>query len=44
MILCDYCGDWFHLDCVEVCENVDNFQCPACKLSDNTSLIYDPQG
>ena len=34
MIACDYCGGWYHGDCVGVTEDtashIETYKCPAC--------------
>ncbi|XP_026448028.1 lysine-specific demethylase rbr-2-like isoform X1 [Papaver somniferum] len=32
MIACDLCEEWYHFDCVKICEPApNNYLCPACK-------------
>ncbi|CAD8155404.1 unnamed protein product [Paramecium pentaurelia] len=35
MIQCETCGEWFHLDCVNIkseeAEQIENYKCPGCQ-------------
>ena len=34
MIMCDYCGDWYHYDCVGIdhviANGIDTYKCQVC--------------
>lgn len=34
MIFCEFCGEWFHLACVnlkpEETEKIEHYKCPGC--------------
>ena len=45
MVLCDYCGDFFHLECVSLSEmeakQMPHYKCPQCTKEPNIDLIYE---
>ena len=46
MIMCDYCGEWYHLECIGVSEeqaiHLKQYRCNACLSQGRASLMYDP--
>lgn len=43
MLMCDYCADFFHPECVNISEEmaltIQKYQCPSCK--DCKELLYE---
>ena len=43
MLMCDYCADFFHLECVNISKeaalSIKHYQCPSC--TENSELLYD---
>ena len=45
MIVCDYCGDWYHYDCVGIddvlANGIDTYKCQACISKGMDELMYE---
>jgi hypothetical protein len=45
MIMCDFCGDWYHYDCVGVSDiiakSIDTYKCEICISKNCQELIYE---
>ena len=44
--MCDYCGEWFHMDCVGISDeqvmNYKHYKCNTCLSTGKMSRLYDP--
>ena len=45
MIMCDYCADFFHPECVDISKkqalSCATYKCPFCVEAMNDELLYD---
>ena len=45
MIICDYCGDWYHYDCVGIddvlANGIDTYKCQVCISKGMDELMYE---
>ena len=50
MVMCDYCWEQYHPNCINITESEDEirqmtlFQCPACMTTGQSIALYDPEG